>query len=79
MPQNMGADFLGGYIGSVGTASTSYLGGQTVQAANQSGPFGPGLSDITRTVLHIAAFWVISIGILYLLYRAGFRFSVTVG
>ena len=71
----MGADMLGGYIGSVGTASTSYLGGASQQAAGGRG----GLSALSSTVLHIAIFWVVSIAILILLHRAGFRFSLTIG
>lgn len=77
MPHNMGADVFGGYIGSVGTASTGMLSGAAIGDAGGGG--GGGLSTLTRTVLHIAAFWVISIGVLILLHRAGFRFSLTVG
>ena len=78
MAQNFGADVLGGYIGSVGTASTGFLAGAD-QGGDTSGVFGGGLSALTKTTLHIAAFWVISIGVLILLHRAGFRFSLTVG
>lgn len=76
MADNLGAGLLGGYIGSVGTASTSYLAG----GGPAQGGAGPGgLSALTKTVLHIAVFWVISIAILILLHKTGFRFSLTVG
>lgn len=71
--QNMGADLLGGYIGSVGTASTGFLP-QPVASGT-----GNGVSALTRVVLHIAAFWLISIGVLILLHKFGFRFSITIG
>ena len=72
--QNIGADLLGGYLGSVGTASTGYLA-----PADQGGGAGSGLSALTRVVIHIAAFWIISIAVLILLYKVGFRYSITIG
>lgn len=74
---NFGADLLGGYIGSTGTASTWYAPGAT-SGPPSSGAFG-GVSALSKVVIHIAAFWIISIGVLILLHRAGFRFSLTVG
>lgn len=74
--QNMGADLLGGYLGSVGTASTGYL---PDSGAMPGGGFGGGVSALTRVVVHIAAFWIVSIAVLILLHKAGFRFSVTIG
>lgn len=71
--QNFGADLLGGYVGSVGTASTGYL----PSAPSASGVSG--VSALTRVVIHIAAFWVISIAVLILLHKIGFRFSITIG
>lgn len=75
---NMGADILGGYIGSVGTGST-FLAYGSDPSGDSSGPFGGGVTQLTKVVLHIAAFWIISIAVLILLHRAGFRFSLTVG
>lgn len=73
--QNLGADLLGGYIGSVGTASTGYL---PPSAVDGGGGFGGGISALTKVVIHIAAFWIISIGVLILLHKTGFRFSISV-
>ena len=76
MAHNAASDLIGGYIGSVGTASTGFLSGTDPGAMdNRAG----GMSVLTRTVLHIAVFWVISIAVLLLLHKAGFRFSLTVG
>ena len=71
--QNMGSDLLGGYLGSVGTASTGYL------PQSYTYDMGGGVSALTRVVIHIAAFWIISIAVLILLHKAGFRFSITIG
>lgn len=75
---NFGADILGGYLGSVGTASTGYYAPAADGGIVANGPLG-GISQLTKVVLHVAAFWIVSIAILILLHKFGFRFSLTVG
>ena len=72
--QNLGADLLGGYVGSVGTASTGYLPPSAIGGDG----IGSGISALTRVTIHIAAFWIVSIGVLLALHKFGFRFSITV-
>lgn len=73
---NYGADIIGGYIGSVGTASTGLLNTATNGSAMD---VGGSVSALTKVAIHIAGFWIISIGVLILLHKAGFRFSITIG
>lgn len=83
MAHNLGGDLLGGYVGSVGTMSTSYVGvpqgGSNMSTSNPFGGFASGMSALTRIVLHIAVFWILSIAVLIGLHKAGFRYSITVG
>lgn len=76
MAQNMGADLLGGYLGSVGTASTGYL---PTSFTSPAGRVGSSVGTLTRVVIHIAAFWIVSIAVLIALHKIGFRFSITIG
>lgn len=82
MSHNLGGDILGGYIGSVGTMSTSYIGAPGQAEPSMGNPFGnvgANISALTRVILHIAAFWILSIAVLIGLHKAGFRYSITVG